>query len=267
MPSHTSLITVAYNSSETLKRFWRETDLGSTVEWIVVDNASTDDSAAVAESLGAKVLRLSKNVGFSAANNLGLESAIGDFIGFVNPDVRVDAGDLGLLRTLASEAGALVAPQLVNPDGSLQPNGRGYPLLSAKIRNRLVGDDSNYLLLADGDKPRPVCWAMGAALLGRRSEFHRISGWDSEFFLYYEDSDIGVRAWKEGIPVLVTPDVRWVHGWARETSTFNWAAWRREISSMARFYTRYPEFLLTRGIAGRVHPNIERGVFSSGPAA
>ena len=54
-----SLITVTHNSRLALEEFWGKNDkLPADVEWIVVDNASTDDSADLAESLGAIVIRL-----------------------------------------------------------------------------------------------------------------------------------------------------------------------------------------------------------------
>jgi len=258
-----TLITVTYNSAATLAEFWQR-PLPDGVEWIVVDNASTDDTADVADRLGAHVIRLGANKGFSYANNIGRQAARSEFVGFVNPDLRIDEAGLRELREIALSRGALVAPQLVNADGSLQPNGRGYPLLTAKIRNRLRGGDPRYLLLAHGSEPRPVCWFMGAAVFGAVEAFDRVKGWDPHFFLYYEDKDICLRAWAAGLEVLVSPRARFVHGWARETTRFSVAPWRRELASMAKFYRRYPEFLLGRRISARVHPDVESAVFPDG---
>ncbi|MGP3535447.1 glycosyltransferase family 2 protein [Microbacterium sp. RD1] len=256
-----SLITVSHNSAETLRRCWGSASLPESVEWIVVDNASSDDSVAAARELGAKVIDAGRNLGFSAANNLGLAHARGSFIGFVNPDVVVEFGELSGLQAVARECGALVAPQLLNADGTEQPNGRGFPLLIAKVRHRLRGGDPAYLLRSDNGKPRAVCWVMGAAILGDRAVFERLGGWDDRFFLYYEDKDIGLRAWKADVPVLLVPTARWKHGWARETTSLRWAPWRREIASMAKFYARYPEFLLGTRASRRAHPLAFAGVY------
>jgi len=256
-----SLITVSHNSADTLRRCWGSASLPEGVEWIVVDNASTDDSRFAARELGAKVIDAGSNLGFSAANNLGLEHATGRFIGFVNPDVVVDFDGLSDLEAVAREHGALVAPQLLNADGTEQPNGRGFPLLIAKVRHRLHGGDTTYLLRSEDGRPRAVCWVMGAALLGDRAVFERLGGWDDRFFLYYEDKDIGLRAWQADVPVLLVPTARWKHGWARETTSLRWAPWRREIASMAKFYSRYPEFLLGERASRRAHPLAAAGVY------
>jgi N-acetylglucosaminyl-diphospho-decaprenol L-rhamnosyltransferase len=258
-----SLITVTYNSREALERFWgSRTALPAGVEWIVVDNASTDDSAQLAENLGAsRVIRNTRNLGFSAANNLGLAASAGEFIGFVNPDVRVNGDDLQALHRLAQTQNALVSPQLMNADGSLQPNGRGFPFLIDKVRNRLSGAArlaNRYLLFSETGQPRAVCWLMGASVFGCRDTITRLGGWDSHFFVYYEDKDLSLRAWQAGVRVLLEPAAQWTHGWARETLTANVTPWKNELTSMAKFSRRYPEFLLGASVAARIHTRIQR---------
>ena len=262
-----TLITVTYNSAATIQEFWGSAGpLPEGVEWIVVDNASSDNSIEVARALGAKVIDSDTNLGFSASNNEALRHARGDFVGFVNPDVRVDFNDLVGLRKASAALGGVVSPQLKNADGSPQPNGRGFPLLYDKVRNRLGREEQlmdRYLLYSSNGQPRAVCWLMGASIFGSRAAIDRIGGWDSHFFLYYEDSDLGMRAWRAGVPVYVVPEFEWTHGWARETSTASVTPWKRELSSMWKFYTRYPEFLLNKRTAARRHPEIEAAVFGS----
>lgn len=261
----TSLITVTFNSASTLSTFWGGYRGNSDTEWIVVDNASTDETAEVAAALGARVISLQENLGFGRANNIGFELARGNFLGFVNPDVTVDIDDLPLLSDLAAQHQAMIAPQLLNPDLSPQPNGRGYPLLSAKLRNRLRGDDDEYLLSPPPDSERTVCWVMGAAVFAHRSVFEALGPWDPGFFIYYEDADIGLRGWRNGAPTYITSRASWVHGWARETTEFRFQPWRREIASMTKFYSRYPELLLTKATAAMRHKRAAESVFGRRP--
>ena len=250
MHARWTLITVTWNSAETLRKFWG-TRPPENVQWIVVDNASEDASAATAESLGASlVISLDKNIGFGSANNRALAVATGDYIAFVNPDVSVEYDDLGGLAALIDVRGGLVAPQLVNPDGSLQANGRGMPTLSNKIRNRTrssSGAEDSYNIYASAGEARYVVWVMGAVVAGSAQTVRALKGWNEKFFLYYEDSEIGVRAWRDGYTVILDGAFRWVHGWARETKTFRLRPWAHEIASMTRFYSLFPEFLWRRG--------------------
>lgn len=251
--AHTwTLITVTYNSAEQLRRHWRAPIPGN-VRWIVIDNGSSDDSVQVAAEAGAEVVPLRENLGFGGANNMGYRMVRSPYVGFVNPDVTVDWNSLRMLEDVADQNSTLLSPQLTNPDGSLQPNGRGLPYLSSKIANRVnprVAVDRYFLFAARGEI-RDVDWMIGAVVLGRKAVFDRIEGpWDELFFVYYEDSDLGLRASREGVSSVVVGDARWVHGWARATSAFDVAAWRREFASMWKFYRRYPHLVVPLRRAG-----------------
>lgn len=249
-----TFITVTFNSADTLREFWRQ-GAPAGARWIVVDNGSRDDTAAVANSLGAEVISLAENRGFSAANNVGFAQSATDYVCFVNPDVSVEPDGLAALSTLVDTTGGLVAPQLLNRDGSLQANGRGFPLLWSKVLHRLRPNSQHvatqYLRVAHDRKALAACWVMGAAVAGRKETFETLGAWDDWFFLYYEDKDLCLRAWSAGYPVHVAGSVRWQHGWARDTTNFHWAPWKRELASMAKFYSRYPEFLVGRWAARR----------------
>lgn len=252
-----SLITVTFNSARTLTEYWRSFPTAPSTEWIVVDNHSSDDSVATAKALGARVISLNSNLGFGAANNIGFRESNGDFVAFVNPDVRVDVTDLPRLEhELTKDPRSLVAPQLVNHDGSLQPNGRGLPYLINKVRNRTTPDEllGSYLHFAEHGQIVPVDWLMGAVVAGRRAHLADLGPWDERFFVYYEDSDLGLRNARIGGTSKILGDARWQHGWARETTAPSLSAWRRELPSMMKFYSRYPRLLgrpRTRSQGGR----------------
>lgn len=245
MPSAWTLITVSFNSARDLEKYWSHA-IPPSVQWIVVDNKSADDSVAVARRLGATVVEVDSNIGFSAANNRGFAKATGIHVAFVNPDVRVNFADLPQLAKTIDLHGGLVSPQLINDDGRDQPNGRGAPLLLSKVLNRLSARSSrrhHYLVLAASHEQRYVFWTMGAAVAGQAATFAELNGWDERFFIYYEDKDIAIRTWRSGKTVVLAGQYRWTHGWARETTHFRLSPWMHEISSLVKFYTRYPEFI------------------------
>jgi GT2 family glycosyltransferase len=245
LDSSWTVITVSCNSSGDLARYWGESTQHG-YRWIVVDNASTDDSVDVARRLGAHVIALGKNVGFSHANNIGLAEAASEFVGFVNPDVTVTPEGLEGLREILSNENALVAPQLVNPDGSKQPNGRGLPFLVDKIANRKVklpGARPDLYTPVLGSGVQEVDWITGAVVCARAATFRELGAWNEKFFLYYEDQELSLRAWARGIRVLVETNIEWVHGWKRETAGFAFTPWRREIASLVKFSAMYPRLL------------------------
>jgi N-acetylglucosaminyl-diphospho-decaprenol L-rhamnosyltransferase len=241
-----TIVTVTFNSAEHLRTCWSSGPPGEAT-WLVVDNMSCDDTVTVARDLGAQVIEMDENVGFSTANNVGLRHVQTSWVAFVNPDVTVGKeGDLERLARVAEANQGFVAPQLLNVDGTEQRNARGLPYPLSKLAHRslrLPGVDLSEYVRVGFDAPVYVAWVMGAALAGLTSDFREIDGWDERFFLYYEEHDIGLRAWRIGKPVVVDPSVRWVHRWQRATARMELAPWRHELRSARRFYRKYPQLL------------------------
>ena len=255
------MITVTYDSARTLDRIGPNS-LPSDVEWIVIDNASADDSARAAERAGAtRVIRLRDNRGFAAANNLALEVAKGRYVLFANPDLDFDPIDLPRLQVELDREPGLVSPQLINIDGTLQPNGRGFPTPLNKIRNRLPSARrSAYQIMAQPGQIKPVCFLMGASVATTIQFIRALGGWDERCFVYYEDHDLGFRAWDHGARVRVVGDINWTHGWARETKRLAFQPWRHEIRSAAPFFGKYHQLLLGSRAAAVRWPRIAAAI-------
>ena len=248
-----TLITVTYNNVQELRDWWSEVDLMK-ARWLVIDNNSSDGTSDYAEKLGAEVIRLSSNIGFSRANNVGLAKASSQYVAFVNPDVTVEAKSLAILGNIASERDAIVCPQLCNPDGSIQANGRGLPFLVDKLAHRgikFLGGSLESYLPDTSNGPTVVAWAMGAAVCGETHRIRSAGGWDEKYFLYYEDHAFGLNAWERGQEVIVVPDVVWTHAWKRETNGIRLRPWLREIASATRFYSQHPQLLSPWNLEGR----------------
>lgn len=261
MTSHdqVDLITVTYDSAAALDRFWAGRPFGP-YRWTVVDNASTDGSRETARRLGARVVELGANRGFSAANNAGVAATDAGVLIFCNPDVTVTPDGIAALAERVRRHGGIVAPQLVNADGTLQENGRGVPYPARKVRHLLHRRDAGYLRFAGPGELVRVVWAMGAALAITRTDLEALGGWDPGFFVYYEDSDLGLRAWRHGMGVRVDGDVRWRHGWGRETARgFSATAWRYELASAWRFYRKHPHCLVPVGQRAQALGRIDAG--------
>lgn len=178
---------------------------------IVVDNASEDDSAAVAQAHGARVIRNRRNEGYGRANNLGVKAAQSEFVLIVNPDVVIEPGAVAALLAGARrypEAG-FFAPRIVEPSGRVffQPRS----LLAPYLKN-----PTGRLALPEGDACVP--FASGACFLMKRSLFLQLGGFDDRIFLFYEDDDLCRRV-AEASPALVyVPEAVVHHGRGRSSA-------------------------------------------------
>lgn len=183
----------------------------SGVQAIVVDNASRDGSADLAERLGARVIRNARNEGYGRANNIGVRAATSEFVLIINPDLVLDAGAVDALLAAAQrypDAG-LYTPRIEEPDGRFFFQARS--LLSPYLHN-----PSGRLVLPEGDCCTP--FLSGAALFCRRETFLALGGFDEAIFLFYEDDDLCRRMADSGRALVHVHNARAMHGRGRSSA-------------------------------------------------
>jgi N-acetylglucosaminyl-diphospho-decaprenol L-rhamnosyltransferase len=165
------------------------------VSAIVVDNASADDSASLAEKSGAKVIQNARNEGFGRANTIGVRAAGSEFVLLVNPDLVLQPGAVAALLAAAARYPGLglLAPRIVEPDGRVFYQNRS--LLTESVLRRPVEGDAR-AVTPDGDACAP--FLSGACLLVRRDLFLEMGGFDENIFLFYEDDDLCRRMLERG---------------------------------------------------------------------
>ena len=193
-------------------------------EVIVVDSGSTDDGAARARGWGAETIVLPHNDGFGAASNAGVGRAASDITVLLNPDVQLLDDGLLTLVARARERDALVAPRLLNADGTVQRSAHPLPgtagaLLPALVHPPLLPRGPR--LRAEpwrADRPRTVGWAIGACLVARTDTLRRLGPFDPSAFLYAEDMDLCLRARAVGVLTELHPEVRLRHTGAHATA-------------------------------------------------
>ena len=212
------IVIVTHNSADVLGECLGSIRAGSEgvelVDVVVVDNASTDASAEIAETsdLAVRVARLQQNRGYAAGFNAGVallreRPVVPAAILLLNPDCTLRPGAAAALTAaLAGEHRGIVAPRLVNPDGSLQPTLRRPPsvagalveaVLGGRVADRLgVGE----LMFAEGPHGRAgrVSWVTGAAVMMSWSLLEAVGPWDESFLLYSEETEFMLRAADHG---------------------------------------------------------------------
>ncbi len=105
-----------------------------------MDNGSTDDSVTLVNKLfpHVTVLEAGYNMGFAAANNLGVQKASGHFLLLVNTDAMLEKDCAEILLNLMERSPnvGMAGPRLLNADGSLQTSFESVPSMAAEILNR-----------------------------------------------------------------------------------------------------------------------------------
>jgi N-acetylglucosaminyl-diphospho-decaprenol L-rhamnosyltransferase len=194
-------------------------------EVIVVDNASSDGSAdAIAEQYPqVRLVRLQQNIGFARANNLAAKEAAGDFLLLLNPDtVVLDGAVQKALQFARGQSGEIVVgARTFFKDGSLNYNScHGQPtpwslLCQASGLTSIFRKSAIFAPESLGswrrDTQREVDAVSGAFLLISRKLWNTLNGFDESFFMYGEDTDLCLRAWKAGAKCVLRPDVTLIH--------------------------------------------------------
>ncbi len=200
-------------------------------ELIYVDNCSTDGTMEMiaAEFPEVKIIQNEKPKGFGENNNLGVKHSTGKYIAIINPDIELLDKSLDSLLNFHEKLNydAVLVPKLINPDGSLQFSARGFVTGNSLIGRILTrGNDDTarksvkkYLFTDINPlQTQFVDWSIGAALFLKKSLFEKLGGFDEDYFLYLEDTDLCLRAWKNENPVIYMPESVMVHNHLRASS-------------------------------------------------
>ncbi len=173
------------------------------VKVIVVDNSSTDGTADFVEKRypHVKLIRNQINIGFGRGCNCGFSYADTPYVLLINPDAVIDEVSLKKLLSFMDskpETG-ICGPAVIDESGAIQPSGASakpwkvilkplFPGLAVKgMRN-----------IMPGEPPRQTDWICGSIMMLRSRMIEEIGGFDPRFFLYFEETDLHLRAKKAG---------------------------------------------------------------------
>lgn len=206
-----SIIIVTYNSDDTLgnclESILNQNLPRSTFEVIVVDNGSQDESVETARShkLRPSVIAWGRNLGFGIGNNLGVQFSNTPLLVFVNPDSILKPNALfNLLNHFDNNKINLgiVGGQLSDSEVNIRPYPSPKSLLSYHRGSFKTINKSGLI-----DLP----WVCGAFLSIPKSIFQSIGGFDEDYFLYYEETDLCKKVMESGHRVCMATDVRAEH--------------------------------------------------------
>jgi len=213
------------NNLEILMNSFHERSFYDNFEIICVDNASTDDSLAYLESwsneFSIKIIRNEENMSFSAANNLGVQIANGEYLLFLNNDTEVTDGwldELLIAMHAADHPGAigakLIYPKI--PSGTIN-EGKSYRIQHNGIAFKDAFREKAYFVqpynMGNGEPDvnqgtkliERVC-VTAAVLLVSKKAFDEIGGFDEKYIYGYEDVDLCLKLSKAGYKNYYCPN-------------------------------------------------------------
>ena len=216
LPPLVSVVVVNWNRRELLRCCLQSLACQSyrAFEVLIVDNGSTDGSAALAEDPefqnGYHWIRNEENRGFCAANNQAIRRAQGKYVALLNNDAEADPGWLEAsvqalernqqIGMAASKVLSHSDPTVIDKVGHvIYPDGQN--------RGRGSGEQDR----GQYDQSEEVAWPDGCAALYRKQLLEGIGGFDEDFFAYGDDAELGLRARIAGWRCLFVPEARVYH--------------------------------------------------------
>jgi len=203
---------------------------------VVVDNASPDDTLDVVAQAApdALIVRRTRNDGFAAGVNAGMDVAEGCDVLVLNPDVRLAPGSVIALREALAEPGVGIAvPRLVDATGRTHHSLRRRPTVLRTVGEALLGGTRAGWIPALGHLVLdPRCyerrgtsdWATGAAWMISRDCIESVGQLDERYFLYSEETEYMLRAADYGLTVRYQPSAVATHlGGEQASSPWLWA--------------------------------------------
>ncbi len=193
------------------------------------------ESLVLPDSSRTQIIENSTPKGFGANHNSAFLRCQAPYFCPLNPDVIFRDNPFAGLINVAGQTGAsLIAPLIKSPDGRIEDSMRRFPTPGGLVKKLIMGSRGSYYLDSQ-DAVQPVEWVAGMFMLFKSSQYALLGGFDERYHLYYEDVDICIRAWRQGMQVVAAPMFSVIHD-ARRSSHRNLRHLSWHLHSMARYF-------------------------------
>ena len=212
----------------------------------VIDNNSPDKiNEMLKQHFDANYIDLAENIGFGKGHNKVLDKIDSKYHFIINPDILINENTIkNLCDFMDSHPDAAIAcPKVLHPDGSVQYIAKRKPSLMALVSRRihlpfLKKIEDKYLAKEmDQDKEFQVDFCTGCFFVIRTDVFKEIGGFDEDYFLYFEDADITMKAKQKG-QAWYAPTADVVHFWHRETASSG-GRFMTQLKSMFIYFRKW----------------------------
>ncbi len=263
-----SVVIVSYNTRDILRNCLQalfEYSGGVEMEVFVVDNNSHDGSADMVKNDFPSVLLIAnnQNLGFAAANNQAFPLAKGNYIILLNPDayIRPLAIQNSVKFMDVTPKCGLCGGKIISPAGLLEPSARRFPSALSKfitlsgLRGKYAKSPIfNYHEFGGfaHDKPLEVDWVPGTFSIVRKKMLDEIGPFDERFYIYYEETDLCMRAKKAGWTIYFIPDAEVTHIGGASSKTRKDKSFEEKASQVLifRMQSEWLYYRKNKGVAG-----------------
>ncbi|MBD3265660.1 glycosyltransferase [bacterium] len=204
---------------------------------VLVDNGCKDNSIRMVKKKFPEVsiYALDRNEGFAPALNKAVKAQRAEWVCFLNNDVHVHPDWLShLLKAAQKTKASCLASHILDWEGQATQFAGGWLNLFGK------GFEGTAL---KSDKPYEIFFPCGCGMMIRRDLFMEVGGFDDDYFMVYEDVDLGWRLRLLGHSIYFVPDARVMHhahaSLAQETYSRKAAFYER--NSLATLYKNLDE--------------------------
>lgn len=217
-PNLVGVVTVTYNSAAVIRGFMDSLlpQTHSEFSLYVIDNASSDEtSTLLADYRDSRmtIVRNHDNVGVAEGNNIGIRAALKDgcaFVLLINNDTVFDSDLLSkLVEGLREHDSEMVVPKILffdEPDKIWSAGGYFSALRgNSKHFGFAQKDDGRF------DQPRAVSYNPTCCMLIKREVFDRVGFMDANYFVYFDDTDFCLRAYRAGVKLFYLPAAQLKH--------------------------------------------------------
>src|SRR6266480_3355816 len=219
-------------------------------EVIVIDNLSpTPLPKAVSKFPNVRTIINKENRGYGRALNQGSKVAKGKYLLLLNPDTVFLKDSLVLMVDKMENdlSIGILGPQFFDEKKQISITGNGMPFLPDALfafspLNKLFPQNpfskKYYLTSIDRGKENEIPVICGACMLIKKSLFESIDGFDEQFFMYFEESDLCYRVKKKGYKVLYFPKAKVIHLGGKSSDD---KLWIRKVfeESRYKFFKKY----------------------------
>ena len=208
------------------------------VNIIVSDNNSDDGPERIKQAFeDVWLIKNSRNIGFSKANNIAISLCQSPYLIVLNPDTVVMEGFFdNILDFIAkNKKFGIIGPKIYERDQSIQGSARSFPTLLTFLfgrrspltrlyPNNTITKKNILNIQFNGDGPLEVDWVSGACMVMRRKIIKELGCFDENFFLYWEDADLCKRVKEAGWCIAYYPGAEIIHFTGKSSDTIPYFA-------------------------------------------